>query len=55
MVNQGALDPTKMCADGWIVGASVKVPRVTWTKVPSRTTEYSSEPHFAQRASWLSS
>ena len=39
------LDPTKICADGWIVGSSTNAPGVTWTKAPSRTTEYNSDPH----------
>src|SRR5262249_49268275 len=40
-------DPTKMCAVGRIVGSSTSVPSVTWTKAPSRTTEYRSEPQAA--------
>jgi hypothetical protein len=39
IVNHGALDPTKMCSLGRIVGSSTKVPMATWTKAPSRTVE----------------
>src|SRR5262249_37787394 len=39
IVNQGALEPIKMCWEGRIAGASTRLPRATWTQAPSRTTE----------------
>ena len=39
IVNHGALEPTKMCLVGRMVGSSTRVPMATWTKAPSRTTE----------------
>ena len=39
MVNQGAFDPTKMWAAGWIERSSIRVPMATCTKAPARTTE----------------
>jgi len=39
MVNHGALEPTKMCLFGRMLGASAKVPMPTWTNLASRTTE----------------
>jgi len=39
IVNHGALEPTKMCLVGRIDGSSTRVPMVTWTNLPSRTTE----------------
>ena len=39
MVNHGALEPTKMCSVGRMVGSSTRVPMATCTKAPSRTTE----------------
>ena len=35
-----AFDPTKICADGLMLGASTSVPMPTWTYCPSRTTDY---------------
>src|SRR3979411_2664676 len=52
VVNHGALEPTKICVVGRIEGSSTSVPMATWTKVPSRTTEYSCEPQRLQCASW---
>ncbi len=37
--NHGAFDPTKICRDGRIAGASTSVPIATCTQAPSRTTE----------------
>jgi hypothetical protein len=53
IVNQGALEPTKMCLFGRMAGSSTSVPMATWTKAPSRTTEYSSEPQILQCVSLL--
>ena len=39
IVNHGALEPTKMCLVGRMDGSSTRVPMVTWTNLPSRTTE----------------
>src|SRR6185436_10856894 len=47
--NQGALEPTKMCSEGRMLGSSCSVPIATCTRSPSRTTENSSEPHVPQR------
>src|SRR2546426_5642811 len=42
--NHGALEPTKMCAVGRMVGASTSEPIATCTKAPSRTTEKRKDP-----------
>ena len=39
-----ALDSTKICAEGRMVGESIRVPRVTWAYLPSRTIEKSNDP-----------
>jgi len=39
MVNHGAREPTKIWWVGRMVGLSTRVPMVTWTQAPSRTTE----------------
>src|SRR5262249_56950338 len=49
--NHGAFEPTKMCFVGRMLGSSTSDPSATWTYSPSRTTEYRSEPHVAQRVS----
>ena len=49
MSNQGAFEPTKMCSVGRMLGSSTSVPSATWTKAPSRTTEYRSEPQIPQQ------
>ena len=51
----GAFERTKICALGVMAGGASKVPSVTCTYLPSRTTEYSSEPHFPQKALWFAS
>ena len=39
MVNQGALEPTKMWWVGRMVGSSTRDPSETWMYWPSRTSE----------------
>jgi hypothetical protein len=38
-----------MCSVGRMLGSSTSVPSATWTKAPSSTTEYRSEPQIPQR------
>src|SRR5439155_9373535 len=52
--NHGALEPTKMCSVGRMLGSSASDPSATCTYSPSRTTEYRSDPQTPQRV-WFAS